>query len=167
MRGRKPVPTALKLVNGNPSKRPINMHSFAPQSRIPRCPQHLKGEARKEWKRVVAELHRYQMISEVDRGELAMMCTQWARYVEAEEMIEKAAKGGGSGLFVKTPNGFPIQSPWLAVSNKAIEQYRGLCADFGMTPAARVRVTPQTTQMDLPGLELVGAAKPSISVLIR
>lgn len=165
--GRKPKPNNLKLLTGNPGKRPINVHTFSPASEIPPCPAVLKGEARKEWKRITEELHQYHMIGKVDRGLLSMLCTTWARYVEAEEMIEKAARNGASGLFVKTPNGFPVQSPWVAVSNKAIETYKGLCAEFGLSPAARVRVAPQTTQLALPGLELVGGEKPSISELMR
>lgn len=148
---------------------------YAPEARIPPCPRELQGEARAEWKRITTELHKGQMIGLIDRGLLIMTCTAWARFVEAELMIEKAAaaareKGGAdTGLFIFTPNGFPVQSPWLAVSNKAIETYKALCAEFGMSPAARVRVMPQTTQLDLPGLggglELVGKA--SVSELIR
>lgn len=91
------------------------------------------------------------MISALDKGALAMLCTCWARYVNAEEMIEKAsaASPGSNGLFVKTPNGFPVQSPWLAVSNKAMEQYKVLCAEFGLTPSARSRMPVSTTQIPL------------------
>jgi P27 family predicted phage terminase small subunit len=146
---------AFKVHTGNPGKRPIQIEtSFAPLAIVPRCPPHLSGEARREWKRITAELHLYKMIAKCDLGELAMLCTLWARYVEAEEMIAKAAKGGGSGLFVKTPNGFPIQSPWLAVSNSAIAGYKALAADFGLSPFARTKVAPQTSQLSL-GLELV------------
>lgn len=111
----------------------------------------MKGEALKEWKRVCEELNRYQMISAVDRGALAMLCTCWARYVQAEEMIEKAAvqAPGSYGMFVKTPNNFAVQSPWLAVSNKAMEQYKTFCAEFGLTPSARSRMPVSTTQMPL------------------
>jgi P27 family predicted phage terminase small subunit len=170
MQGRKPTPTALKLLTGNPGKRPIKFDQFAPEARIPRCPAELKGEARKEWKRVTTELHRYGMISEVDRGLLAMLCTTWARWIEAEAMIAKAAAAGGSGLFVKTPNGFPVQSPWVAVSNKAIDTYKSLCAEFGLSPAARTRVSPQTRQISLPGLEVVGGTeheKPTLGSLMK
>lgn len=156
MQGRKPTPNHLKLLNGNPGKRPINLDTFSPIAAIPRCPAVLKGEARKEWRRITRELHQYNMIAEVDRGLLAMLCTAWGRFVEAELMIEKAAEKGGSGLFVKTPNGFPVQSPWVAVSNKATETYKSLCAEFGLSPSARTRVAPQTSpQLDLPGLALV------------
>lgn len=167
MQGRKPKPTALKLLTGNPGKRPLRFDQFAPEARIPRCPSELKGEARREWKRVTVELHRCGMIAEVDRGLLAMLCSTWARWIEAEQMIEKAAAADGQGLFVKTPNGFPVQSPWVAVSNKAVETYKSLCAEFGLSPSARTRVAPQTTQIQL---ELVGGSgheNPSISSLLK
>lgn len=151
MRGRKPTPTALKLIAGNPGKRPLRLDEFKPYAEIPRAPKHLKGEALKEWKRVTVELHRYGMISQADRGALAMLCTCWGRYVQAEEMIEKAAAQapGSYGMFVKTPNNFAVQSPWLAVSNKAMEQYKVFCAEFGLTPSARSRMPVATTQMPL------------------
>ena len=153
MQGRKPLPTALKLIQGNPGKRPIKFDDFRPATAVPSLPRHLKREAKKEWLRITRQLVQYGMISEVDRGVIAMLCTTWGRYVEAELMIEKATKSGSSGLFVKTPNGFPVQSPWLAVSNKAIETYRALCGEFGLTPASRTRVTPSDGQLGLPGLE--------------
>lgn len=167
MRGRKPDPVGLKLLKGNPGKRPINLNTFAPKSVIPKCPAHLKGEARRHWTRVTRELHAYNMIGEVDGSRIAQMCTIWARYVHAESMISKAEEKGGSGLFVKTPNGYPVQSPWLTVSNKSIEQYGVICAEFGMTPSARVRVVPQTSQMELPGLEVIQGGKPELDDMIR
>ena len=154
MQGRKPKPTALKLVQGNPGRRPLNLDEFRPDVAIPRCPSHLQGDARKEWRRISAELAKYGLMSEVDRAALAFYCVNWARHVEAEEMIERAAKAsGGSGLFVKTPNGYPVQSPWLAVSNKAMELCRAFLAEFGMSPASRTRVTPSTPQLSLPGID--------------
>lgn len=160
MRGRKPTPTNLKLIRGNPGKRPIRMDEFRPERGIPSCPRHLKGEARKEWKRITEELDKYGMISAVDRGALAIMCSCWGRYVAAEEMIEKAAESapGSAGLFVKSPNNFPIQSPWLAVSNKAMEQYKSYCTEFGLTPASRVRAAPMTSQQSLFEDPVPGAA---------
>ena len=41
---------------------------------------------------------------------------------------------------VKSPNGFPIQSPYLAVANKAMEQMRAMLTEFGMSPSSRTRV---------------------------
>ena len=157
MQGRKPKPTILKLIQGNPGRRPLNLHEFHPAVEIPRCPLHLQGEARKEWRRISRELEKYCLISEVDRAALAFYCVNWARHVEAEEMIDRAAKAANaSGLFVKSPNGYPSQSPWLAVSNKAMEMCRAFLAEFGMSPASRSRVLPSERQLQLPGMEQKG-----------
>jgi P27 family predicted phage terminase small subunit len=150
MRGRKPKPTCLKLVDGNPGRRPIKQDDFSPAAVIPECPAHLQGEARAEWDRLTQLLDEYGMVSEADRGALAMICTLWGRYVAAETVIEAAAKKlpGSYGLFVKSPNDFPVQSPWLAVSNKAMEKYHQMCAEFGLTPSSRARVSLTTSQPD-------------------
>lgn len=156
MRGRKPTPTHLKLIRGNPGKRKVSLDQFRPTACIPSCPRHLKGEARKEWLRVTKLLDECGMIAEVDRGALAMLCTSWGRYVNAEEMIEKASElePGMFGLFEKSPKGHVhIQTPWLSVSNRSMEMYRAWCSEFGITPASRARVAPQTSQPQLPGFE--------------
>ena len=56
MRGRKPKPTVLKLLDGNPGKRPLNdREPTAPQG-IPEPPNWLDDEARAEWFRTVKVL---------------------------------------------------------------------------------------------------------------
>ena len=152
-------PTALRLLQGNPSRRPIVMDEFRPVTAIPAMPKHLKGEAKKEWLRITAELAKYGLISEVDRDALAMICTIWSRYVVAEQIIDRMAKKSPetAGLFVNTPNNFPVQSPWLALSNRAMEMYKSFLAEFGMSPASRMRVSPgeslQTEMFAVEGAE--------------
>ena len=149
--GRKATPSALKAVSGNPGKRPVNKNEFRPAAEMPDCPRHLKGEAKKEWERIGTELAAYQMISAVDRAALAMLCTQWGRYVQAEDMIVADAKKNpaGAGLCTASPNGHLVHSFALVASNKAIELYHKLCSDFGLTPASRVNLAPATTQLSL------------------
>ena len=160
--GRKATPTNLKLAANNPGRRPVNKNEFRPVAEMPEMPRHLTGEAKKEWNRIAEQLAQYQMISDVDRGALAMLCTQWGRYVQAEEMIATAAKAEKAagkdavtnGFAVVSPNGHLVHSTALAVSNKAIEIYLRLCGEFGLTPAARVGMAPATTQQaTLPGFE--------------
>jgi|SRR5579859_5170352 len=154
MQGRKPTAAIFKIVTGNPGRHPINVEEFQPAVEIPPMPSHLKKsrEATHEWKRITAELARYGLISAVDRAALVFYCVNWARHCEAEDYIAKAEAAGGSGLFIKTPNGYPVQSPWLAVSNKSMELCRTFLAEFGMSPAARTKVVP-STQLPLPGME--------------
>ena len=37
-RGRKPKPTAIKELEGNPGKRPLNANEPKPERKAPRCP---------------------------------------------------------------------------------------------------------------------------------
>ena len=134
MAGRKPKPTALKELAGNPGKRPLNRREPKPKTALPTCPRHLDGEARKEWRRMGGELARMGVVTVVDRAALAAYCVAWARWVEAEGQVTKL------GTIVKTANGNLIQNPYLAVANRALEQMTKLAGEFGMTPSSRSRV---------------------------
>lgn len=135
MRGRKPTPTSLKILRGNPGKRRLSKHEPRPAVSIPRCPEHLSTDAKTEWRRISRELAGLGLLSTIDRAALAVYCQAWARWKEAELNIAR------HGLVVKTPGtGVPMQNPFLPVANKAIEQMRSFLSEFGMTPASRTRI---------------------------
>ena len=58
MRGRKPKPTSLKIIQGNPGKRPIRGHEPQPPRSQPTCPAHLSPTAKAEWKRLAQSLNK-------------------------------------------------------------------------------------------------------------
>jgi phage terminase small subunit len=41
---------------------------------------------------------------------------------------------------VKSPTGFPIQSPYLAIANRQAEIMMRIASEFGFTPASRSRI---------------------------
>ena len=133
MRGRKPKPP------GTSSRRPERPQG-APVPRLPICPPHLQGEARKEWTRVGRKLLAFGLVTEVDRSALAIYCQAWARWVEAEQQLAKF------GVVLKSPNGYPMQSPYLAIANKAMDQMAKILVEFGMSPSSRSRVTVSRPQ---------------------
>ena len=47
-RGRKPTPTAMKLLEGNPGKRKLNDKEPRPEKKAPSCPKWLEPEGKKE-----------------------------------------------------------------------------------------------------------------------
>ena len=134
MRGRKPLPSNVVRLRGNPGKRRRNDAEPRPAPRVPTCPACLDGEARKEWKRVVAELTELGLLTRLDRGLLAAYCQAHALWVEAVSSIERY------GTMVKSPNGYPMQSPYVAVVNKQVEIMGRIAAEFGMTPSSRTRI---------------------------
>jgi phage terminase small subunit len=70
VRGRKPKPTILKIVAGNPGKRHLNTREPKPQVRIPTCAAHLCPPAKAEWKRLAHQLL-MGIITDLDRAGLA------------------------------------------------------------------------------------------------
>jgi P27 family predicted phage terminase small subunit len=128
------LPTKLKVVRGTLRKGRSNAHEPALTVEIPRCPAHLSPEAKREWKRVSRELAGYGLLTRIDRAGLALYCEAWGRWVEAEEALRKY------GVMIKAPSGFPMQSPYLAIANKAMEQIRAMLSEFGMSPSSRTRV---------------------------
>ena len=52
-----PKPTHLKVLDGNPGRRPLNPGEPRPQVKVPTCPQHLSPTAKHEWKRLAHQLH--------------------------------------------------------------------------------------------------------------
>lgn len=140
MKGRKPQPIALRIARGNPGKRRIDTSTLQPATLAPDPPPHFTGEALAEWQRVTTELLALGVIARIDRPALAAFCSAWARFVEADRQVREL------GPIVKSPSGFPIQNPHLAVLNKATEQITKLCAEFGFTPSSRSRIHPATAQ---------------------
>jgi len=47
-RGRKPKPTAVKVLEGNPGKRSLNTAEPKPEKKAPRCPSWLEDEAKED-----------------------------------------------------------------------------------------------------------------------
>lgn len=154
----------MHLLRGNPSKKPLHelVDELQPEVEIPGCPRHLLPEARKEWKRITPELERYGLISNLDRAALALYCQAWARWVWAEDQLQRAQKlaeqkraeaeargevyAGGDGYTIPTPNGNLTYSPHWVISNKAQQQVDAFLASFGMSPSARGRVNPSANR---------------------
>lgn len=134
MKGRKPTPTSLRILRGNPGKRALPTDEARPDSVLPKPPSHLDREGRTEWRRVGRELEALGLVSTIDRALLAAYCAAWSRLVDAEAHLRD------SGSIVIAANGAIAQSPYLQIANKAIDQLARLAPEFGMSPSSRSRV---------------------------
>ena len=144
MRGRKPKPTRLKVITGNPGKRPLNYNEPRPDIEIPECPPELSLAAQREWQRLVGDLTTLRLLTNLDRAALAAYCGAYAVWAEAMEAIQKF------GAMVKSPSGYPIQSPYVAIANRQAELMMRIAAEFGFTPASRSRIaTPSPEEPSL------------------
>ena len=118
-RGRKPKPTAIKELEGNPGKRPLNEAEPKPAKKAPPCPKWLEPEAKKE----------------VDQAAFASYCQAYARWKEAEEFMTQ------HGTIVKTKSGYWQQVPQVSIAQTYLKIMNKIAEQFGLTPAARSRIT--------------------------
>lgn len=137
-----PKSVAMKRLAGNPGKRKLPHSELKPAPTAPERPTFLRGEARREWKRITAELDRLGLLASTDLAVLAMYCSAWGRYYEAEKMVKK------HGMTMTTPNGYQQKSAWLQIADKAHDQLRRLVTELGLSPAARNRVVAEPKDDD-------------------
>lgn len=144
MPGPKKQPTALKILHGNPGKRPLNPDEPQPQGSLPECPDFLQGQAREAWQEFGRELEACGIATRLDATALAMLCNAYAQYLDA---AEKTARLGavwiekGEGKIPKFQ-----YSPYWSVMNRAFKQVKDMLGEFGMTPSSRSNVSVKEKQ---------------------
>ena len=125
-RGRKPTPTAIKELEGNPGKRPLNKSEPKPTKKAPACPKWLEPEAKKEWRRLAKQMEQLGILTEVDMAAFAGYCQAYARWKEAEEFITQ------HGTIVKTPSGYWQQVPQVSIAQTYLKIMNKFAEQFGL-----------------------------------
>ena len=149
------VPTALKILQGNPGHRPLNQNEPQPD-RGAEMPDDLTTDAKKHWPKIATQLEAAGLLTKIDAAALALYCEAYARWRDACANVTRY------GTVVKSPKGYPIQSPYLSIANRAHEQMVSLLKEFVMTPASRSKVSaaPQT-QKENPFLRMLKTIDPN------
>lgn len=145
MPGRKPKPTALKILEGNPGRRPLNTAEPSPGKGMPTCPAWLLPEAKREWRRLAKKMNQMGVLSEVDRAAFAAYCQSYARWKEAQEHLTE------EGSCYESDKGIRRPSPWVAISNTEQRLMINAASEFGLTPAARSKIVAANAE---PGKQL-------------
>lgn len=143
-KGRRPLPTAVKKLRGNPGKRPPNTLEPKPKLLAPKMPANLSGLAVDEWKEIVPLLIELGVLSQVDGKALAAYCecfAQWRRAMEEVEergiLIEEPIVALVSGEVV----GYKIKrNPAVSMANDQLKLMKSYLVEFGLTPASRGRL---------------------------
>ncbi len=134
MKGRKRTPTPVLAARGSWRAKTRPDEPII-EAKEPDCPAHLDEGAQIEWARVVPLLMAMRVLSPADRGVVAVYCMAYSRWQRAETEI------AAGGHVVTLSGGRQLQSPWLGIATKAMEQVHKLSAELGITPASRSRVS--------------------------
>lgn len=121
MKGRKPKPTALKVMAGNPGKRPLPK-AEPKVTGIAQRPTWLSKDAAKVWDELAPRTAALGLLSQHDAEQFGMLCTLAAEF--RDDGIDMTAT--------------------------RVSRLQSLFAEFGMGPSARTRIsaTPPATAED-------------------
>jgi len=140
MAGRKPLPTNVKELKGTVRKCRQNKAEPEYPRGLLEPPNHLTGVALAHWHEIYPKLEKAGVVTTIDIVALAAYCKAYQRWREATSEVDKY------GAVIESPSGYPIQSPYLAIANKAFDQMLKLLTEFGMTPSSRTRVSATKQQ---------------------
>jgi P27 family predicted phage terminase small subunit len=138
MAGRRPKPTALKVITGNPGKRALNPDEPMPEPCKVNMPNGLSDDAKKMWRDIVPHLEVLRVLTALDRPALVRMCECYAEIQAAQEEI----RNGGLIVETVTTDGKVLSraNPAVAMLSDADRRFKAYLVEFGLTPAARSKV---------------------------
>lgn len=133
-RGPAPKPTELKRLQGNPGRRPLGKDEAQPDTVLMYCPRWMSDVAKAKWRQIAPRLRHARLLTEVDHDLLSAFCVAFARWQEADGMVQK------QGQVITSKNGSEYLSPWLVASSMAFKEMISIAAKFGMSPSDRTRI---------------------------
>ena len=128
--------TKLKIIRGNPGKRPLPGPEPKPKinSSAPLPPKHLSYRAKKEWRRLAEIHHPIGLLTEADLSQFELLCEMFSQYQQALGKLKK------QGQVIANKAGFAIENPLSAISRKSYLAWYKLSKDFGLNPAERSKM---------------------------
>jgi P27 family predicted phage terminase small subunit len=136
MRGRKPTPTVLRVIRGNPGRRPVNKDEPKHAGLAVACPPELSDpEAQAEWKRTIVPAIELGQITTADRSFAIAHCELWATW---RSQIADAARH--PHVVSAGASKHPIPNPARGMANKTLMILAKIDAELGLTPTSRTRV---------------------------
>lgn len=134
-RGPKPTPKKLQALRGNPGKRKLNRANDPEfEGAIPEPPDFLEGEALEEWNRIVDEMDKMQLITTLDRTEIALYAWTFGEFARHSRLLRDETE------FPKSKRGAPTVNPRIRVVRDLLKQLHSLSESCGFSPTTRNRL---------------------------
>lgn len=132
--GRRPQPTALKILRGKaqPGNEP-KIQAADPSFDVPPAELDQDPDAIAEWTRVAPLLRQAGLVTQAELTALLALCQMWSRYIGAQRKVI------AEGLCIETMKGVPIPNPYLLVADRALHHCHRLWSELGLTPSGRAK----------------------------
>jgi P27 family predicted phage terminase small subunit len=133
VRGTRKKPTNLKLLEGNPGKRPIDINEVKPMPIADPCPDWLSEYAKQTWHDYAPRLEKLGLLTDIDMLDFQNLCIQAGMLRQAYENLKKY-----STLTMTTQTGYEQQRAEVGIVTSCTKSIVTLAARFGMSPSDRV-----------------------------
>jgi P27 family predicted phage terminase small subunit len=131
-------PTTLKVLEGNPGRRPLNPNEPKPEVGMSEKPRRLSTVASAEWDRLGPALVARKVLTVDDGLALSALVTLYARLEQLGEAID-----AGEPPVV---DGRP--SPLWTLERETLQAWRAWLGEFGLTPSSRSKITTVVVRDD-------------------
>lgn len=151
MRGRKRLPTHLRAIDGGCATThrpgPARPGREALAAGAPAVPESVAEhpDAAAFWDRFVPGLVKAGLAAPEFEPVIAELCLHYGLHLEAAREFRRT----GGELVVKTPNGYPMDNPYLTVVRRHLRLARSCCVELGLSPTALSRAERLEPQGDL------------------
>ena len=155
MEGRPNKPTTLKLLEGNPGKRPLPENEPKPELMLIPCPEYLKSDkiAYTEWNRIVPELYKLGLLTKIDQATLELYCSQYSVYRQSYQVLKD------EGLITTNIRHGDKAHPAAQIAREAAKIIQAIAVEFGLTPSSRGRISVPKESEDDPMEKLLSAKR--------
>src|SRR5262245_41709762 len=136
MKGRKPKPKAIHLLQGNRShltKKELSERGEPePPRGIPDAPNHLSKEAKRAWPQLAAKLDEMGVMTFADAWALEQLAENYAEILAWRDEIDQ--NGRMTTITSKNGDDRPGINPACLALSDAEKRFRAMMAEFGLTP---------------------------------
>jgi P27 family predicted phage terminase small subunit len=147
-RGRRPLPSTVKNLRGNPGKRGVNESEPQPEPGEPEMPEGLSAASQKKWHELLAQLRPMRVITAADGLNLEAICYLYDVFAQSRNDVQE------NGPQIKVPvmgrkgtpeaetviGWIPKKNPAAAIANEALKTMHSYMAEVGLTPASRSKL---------------------------
>lgn len=131
--GRKSLPTQLKILRGNPGRKPLNRAEPKPAVGQPDPLDALTSGGLAHFRDLTARLSAVRVLTVNDGPALSSLAQSIADYEQATTQLAEMGK------VIITERG-AVKNPWTTIQKQAQDAMQRGFADFGLTPSSRSKI---------------------------
>lgn len=156
MKGRKPIPTALKVLKGTDQPCRVNKKDTSSPvvTKVPPPPRWFTKLGKKIYKDVTRQLAASKVLTPADLEMLVAYCQEYSTYLEIMEQFNTGDED--RVVTVATKAGISKQvNPLFKIAQASLEKAKSIGVEYGLTPSSRARVNPVKEQDEDPFQEFL------------